>query len=390
MFNGQFVFSQLAEFLPKYEFDKCVALHKGNYRIKNFSCWTQFLAMLFGQLTRRESLRETVTCLQAHRGKLYHLGIRQTVNLSTLAYTNENRDWKIYRDFASSLATVAKRLYANEPGPVPDFEGNVYVLDSTVVDLCLDVFWWAPFRRAKAAIKLHTVIDLRGNIPTFVSITDGITHDTAAMREIDYEAGAFYVMDRGYIDFGQLYRLSATPAFFVIRSKGNLAFRRVYSAAPDREAGIKCDQTIRLAGPKSKRLYPKKLRRLKYFDKEQDRTMVFLTNNFELSGADVAVLYKNRWEIELFFKWIKQHLKIKTFWGHTENAVKTQVWIAICTYLLVAIVKKELKIERSLYEILQILSISALDKTPLFQLLTEFELENDEYSCSKQLTLFDL
>lgn len=390
MFTGQYVFSQLTEFLPKYEFDKCVASHKGHYRVKSFSCWTQFLAMLFGQLTRRESLRDTVTCLQAHRGKLYHLGIRQAVSLSTLAYANENRDWKIYHDFASSLATVAKRLYAGEPGPVPEFEGNVYVLDSTVVDLCLDVFWWAPFRRAKAAIKLHTVLDLRGSIPTFISISDGKTHDTAAMREIEWETGALYVMDRGYIDFGELYKICLIPAFFVIRSKVNLAYNRIKSVPPDREAGIRSDQTIRLTGPKSKRRYPERLRRLGYFDKELDRKMTFLTNNFELSGADIALLYENRWEVELFFKWIKQHLKVKTFWGYTENAVKTQVWIAICTYLLVAIVKKELKIERSLYEILQILSISAFDKTPLFQLLTEVELENNEYGSSKQLNLFNL
>jgi len=389
MFNGQYVFSQLVDFLPKYEFDKCASRHKGNYRARNFSCWTQFLAMLFGQLTRRESLRETVTCLQAHKSKLYHLGMRQVVRLSTLAYANENRDWQIYRDFAEVLAIRARRLYANEAGPVPEFEGNVYALDATTIDLCLNVFWWAPFRRAKAAVKLHTVIDLRGNIPTFVSITDGITHDITVMRQIEFEPGAFYVMDRGYIDFRELHRIDRTPTFFVIRSKDNLDFRRIYSAPIDRETGIRCDQTIRLKGPRSKRYYPDKLRRLKYFDKEQDRTMVFLTNNFTIPAPDIALLYKHRWQIELFFKWIKQHLKIKTFWGESENAVKTQVWIAICTYLAVAIAKKELKIDRTLYEILQILSISAFDKTPLFQLLTEFDLGENECDSSKQLNLFD-
>ena len=389
MNQGKYVFAQLFDILPKYEFDRSVARYQGNSRVKGFTCWIQFLAMSFGQLTNRESLRDTVNCLSAHHQKFYHLGINFKVNLSTLALANETRNWQIYADFAQVLLAKARPLYLDDEFGL-EISNTVYALDATTIDLCLNVFWWACFRKAKAAVKLHTLLDLRGNLPTFISITDGKMHDVNILDELVFEPLAFYLMDKGYLDFARLYRINQASAFFVTRAKTNLAFKRIYSKKVEKELGLRCDQTIKLTTYYSSKAYPEKLRRVKYYDKEQGKTYVFLTNNFEITAWEVALLYKHRWTIELFFKWIKQHLKIKRFWGETENAVKTQIWIAICTYLMVAIVKKELKIERNLYEILQIISVSIFDKTQLNQLLTESVLQNSENELSKQLNLFNL
>lgn len=390
MFTGQFVFAQLTDFLPRYEFNQCVSRYRGNYKVKDLPCRKQFLAMFFGQLTHRESLRDTVTCLQAHQSKLYHLGFGSRVSRSTLSDANERRDYRIYQDFAQVLIQRARRLYLDDNDFCVEIANTVYALDATTIDLCLSVFWWAPFRRTKAAIKLHTLMDLRGNLPTFIRITDGLTHEVAMLDEIEFERRAFYLMDRAYLSLKRLLTLDQTGAYFVIRERRNLQLKRVYSSKVDKHTGLRCDQTVRFEHFRSYRDYPKHLRRIKYVDKEQGKTYVFLTNNFEITALQVAELYKQRWQIELFFKWIKQHLKIKSFWGETENAVKTQIWIAVCTYLTVAIIKKELKIERNLYEILQILSVSVFDKTPLNQLLKNYELQIEEGAISKQLNLFDL
>ena len=389
MYNGKYIFAQLFEILPKYEFEKCVARYQGNRRIKGFTCWIQFLTMSFGQLTGRESLRDTVNCLSAHQKKFYHLGINSAVSRSTLAEANENRDWRIYADFAQVLLTKARLLYVHDDFGL-EIEHAVYALDSTTIDLCLSVFWWAKFRKAKAAVKLHTLLDLRGNLPIFISITDGLTHDVNILDELIFEPLAIYLMDKGYLDFARLFKINSASAYFVTRAKTNLAFVRISSNEVDKELGLRCDQTIRLTIYKSHKAYPEHLRRVKYYDKEQKKMYVFLTNNFVITGMEVALLYKHRWRIELFFKWIKQHLQIKTFWGETENAVKTQIWIAVCTYLMVAIARKELKIERNLYEILQIISVSIFDKTQLNQLLNESLLQSPDDELSKQLNLFDL
>lgn len=389
MNHGKYVFAQLFEILPRYEFDKCVARHDGNFKVRGFTCWIQFLTMAFGQLTGRESLRDTVNCLAAHREKLYHLGINYLVNRSTLAEANEKRNWQIYADFAQVLILKARQLYRCDEFGL-EISNTVYALDSTTIDLCLSVFWWARFRRAKAAVKLHTLLDLRGNLPTFIRITDGKTHDVNILDELIFEPLAIYLMDKGYLDFARLYRINQASAFFVTRAKSNLAYRSVCSRKVEKEHGLRCDQTVKLTIYKSRKAYPESLRRVKYYDREQNKTYVFLTNNFEITAMQVALLYKHRWKIELFFKWIKQHLKIKSFWGESENAVKTQIWIAVCTYLMVAIAKKELKLERSLYEILQIISVSVFDKTQLNQLLSEYDLLNSNDSTSNQLILFDL
>ena len=389
MNQGKYVFAQLFETLPKYEFDKCVTRYQGNYKVKGLTCWMQFLAMSFGQLTNRESLRDTVTCLSAQQKKLYHLGIQHAVHRSTLAAANEKRSWQIYADFAQVLITQARRLYLADDFGL-ELSNTIYALDATTIDLCLSVFWWAPFRKAKAAVKLHTLLDLRGNIPTFIHITDGKTHDVNMLDELLFEPGAIYLMDKGYLDFARLARINAASAFFVTRGKINLAFARMYSRKVDRARGIRCDQTIKLTTYKSSQAYPAKLRRVKYYDQEQEKTYVFLTNNFDITALEVALLYKHRWKVELFFKWIKQHLKIKSFWGESENAVKTQIWIAICTYLMVAIARKELGIERNLYEILQIVSVSVFDKTPLKELLFERQLQKPSEQLSNELYLFDL
>lgn len=389
MYHGKYVFSQLFEFLPKYEFEKCIARYNGNYKNKGFTCRNQFLVMSFGQLTNRESLRDTVSCLTAHQQKLYHLGITYDVKLSTLALANENRDWRIYSDFAQVLLARARKLYLKDSFGL-DIEHTVYALDATTLDLCLSVFWWAAFRKTKAAVKLHTLLDLRGNLPTFIRISDGKMHDVNILDELVFEAFAIYLMDKGYLDFARLHHLHLAQSYFVTRAKTNLSFSRIEARKVDKETGLRCDQTIKLKVYKSKKGYPEKLRRVKYYDKEQENTYVFLTNNFELSAIEIASLYKYRWQIELFFKWIKQHLKIKKFWGESENAVKTQIWIAICNYLLVAIIKKELKIEKSLYEILQIISVSIFDKSQLNQLLSEMESTSFDEHAVKQLNLFDL
>ncbi len=389
MNHGKYVFAQLFEGLPKYEFDKCVARYQGNYKVKELTCWIQFQAMSFGQLTNRESLRDTVTCLSAQRRKLYHLGIRHLVNRSTLADANEKRDWRIYADYARILIEQAHCLDLTDDIGL-EISNTIYALDATTIDLCLSVFWWAPFRKTKAAVKMHTLLDLRGNIPTFIQITDGKTHDVNILDELIFEPRAIYLMDKGYLDFARLYRINAASAFFVTRAKTNLAFARRYSHQVDASLGLRCDQTIKLTTPKTSKAYPEKLRRVKYYDEEQEKMYVFLTNNFDITALEVALLYKHRWQVELFFKWIKQHLKIKSFWGERENAVKTQIWIAICTYLMVAITKKELRIERNLYEILQIISVSIFDKTPIKQLLLDCDLQNSPEPFSKELYLFDL
>lgn len=389
MNQGKYVFAQLFDILPKYEFEKCVARYRGNFKVKGFTCWLQFLSMSFGQLTNRASLRDTVSCLTAHQKKFYHLGISFAVSRSTLAEANENRNWRIFADFAQVLLRQARRLYLDDDFGL-DLENAVYALDATTIDLCLSVFWWANFRKTKAAVKLHTLLDLRGNLPVFIQITDGKTHDVNILDELVFEPLAFYLMDKAYLDFERLFRINSASAFFVTRAKTNLACRRLYSTKVDKQSGIRCDQTIKLTTYYSHKAYPEKLRRVKYFDKEHGKTYVFLTNNFEITASEVALLYKHRWKIELFFKWIKQHLKIKSFWGESENAVKTQIWIAVCAYLMVAIVKKELKIERNLYEILQIISVSIFDKTQLNQLLNECPLQNSAIELSKQLNLFDL
>jgi len=390
MNKGQYVFGQLMQTLPRREFDQCVKRYGGNYRVRDLTCWIQFLAMSFGQITHRESLRDTVTCLQAHANKLYHLGFKHPVFRSTLADANENRDWRIYADFAQVLIARARQLYLDDNDFSLEIDGPVYALDATTIDLCLSVFWWAPFRQTKAAIKLHTLLDLRGEIPTFIRITDGLHHEVNILDEIVFEPRAVYIMDKAFLDFTRLYRMNLAGSFFVTRAKSNTACERIYSKPVDKQSGLRCDQTVRLKIWQAKKDYPSYLRRVKYFDKEHDRTYVFLTNNFEITAMDVALLYKYRWRIELFFKWIKQNLKIKTFWGESENAVKTQIWIAVCTYLIAAIIKKELNIERNLYEILQILSVSVFDKTPLNQLLNEYHLQNINEPDPNQLTLFNL
>ena len=390
MNKGKYVFAQLVELLPRYEFDKCVERYDGNFKVIDFTCWIQYLSMSFGQITNRESLRDTVVCLQAHKSKLYHLGIDHLVTRSTLAYANEHRNWRIYADFAQVLIRRARILYLHDNDFGLEISNTVYALDATTIDLCLSVFWWARFRKTKAAIKLHTLLDLRGDIPTFIQITDGLTHEVKILDQIVFEPGAFYIMDRGYIDFKRLFRIASALGFFVIRAKSNLDFTRVYSAKVDKQTSLLCDQTIRLNGFYPAINYPQHLRRVKFHDKDHDITYVFLSNNFDLKAIEIALLYKYRWKIELFFKWIKQHLKIKSFWGETENAVKTQIWIAICTYLLTAIAKKELKIDRNLYEILQILSVSAFDKTPLNQLLSHYQLQIPNNPSSNQLSLLDL
>jgi len=388
MYEGQIVFSQLIELLPTYEFRKCVERYQGNYYVKSFSCWDQFLCMVFAQLTYRESLRDIESCLKSLKNKLYHMGIRGRISRSTLAYANEKRDWRIYADFAQILIQEAKKLYFNEPFGV-EIDETVYAFDSTTIDLCLSLFPWAKFRKHKGAIKMHTLLNLHGSIPEFIRITDGKVHDVNILDEIFPEPGSFYVMDRGYTDFKRLFRFTQSFAFFIIRAKSNLDFQRISSKKVDRSTGILCDQIIILTGVKTSKLYFEKLRRVKYFDSETNKTLVFLTNNFTFPALTIAELFRCRWQIELFFKWIKQNLRIKAFYGTSENAVKTQIWIAVTTYLLVAIMKKLLKVELSLYTILQILSVTVFEKMPILQELTDFEYTKPEYYNLNQLCLFD-
>jgi len=388
MYSGKLVFAQLMEHLPLHTFRRCVQRHPSKYPTKTFSHLDQFLCMAFAQLTYRESLRDIETCLRAHQAKLYHLGIRGNIAKSTLADANEQRDWHIYEAFAMSLIQIARKLYASDSFAV-ELEQTAYALDTTTIDLCLSVFPWARFRSTKAAVKMHTLLDLRGNIPTFIHITDGKMHEVNVLDILIPEAGSFYIMDRGFTDFARWFTLHQAQAFFVIRGKSNLLFRRVYSRAVDTSTGLRCDQTIMLTAPKAGKDYPQHLRRIKFYDAEHDRHLVFLTNNFDLPALTIAKLYRCRWQVELFFKWIKQHLRIKRFYGTTENAVKTQIWIAISVYVLVAIVKKRLKTEDSLYKILQILSLALFEKTPLDQLVKNSETQVAMQDNDNQMNLFN-
>lgn len=389
MNTGRTVFSQLMDFLPLREFRHCVDRYKGNYYLKSFSCLDQFLCMAFAQLSYRSSLRDIESCLRSMQNKLYHMGIRSKVSRSTLADTNEKKDWRIYADFAQVLINIARDLYVDEEFGV-ELNEMVYALDSSTIDLCLSLFPWARFRKTKGAIKLHTLFDLRGNIPTFIWITEGKVHDVNILDELIPEPGAFYVMDRAYLDFQRLYTLNQCLAFFVIRSKRNTKFRRLHSRKVDKSTGLRCDQTIILTGIDTANKYPEKLRRVKFFDKKTGKRFTFLTNNFIVSALIIADLHRCRWQVELFFKWIKQHLRIKSFYGTSENAVKTQIWIAISAYVLVAIVKKRLMLnDMSLYTILQILSVTLFEKTPLLQLLTASAYNISQGDSDKQLKLFE-
>ena len=388
MYSGQVVFAQLMDLLPRHEFNTCVRRYDGEYGVRGFSCRDQFLCMAYAQLTFRESLRDIETCLRSHRPKLYHAGFRGRVARSTLADANRVRDWRIYADFAQVLIDRARGLYSADDFGLT-LEQTVYALDSTTIDLCLSLFPWAPFRRRKAAIKLHTLIDLRGSIPTFIHISPGKRHDVTVLDELPIEAGAFYVMDRGYLDFGRLNRLHRKSAFFITRSKRNLDAARRVSREVDKTTGLRCDQTIALPGPLVSKKYPESLRRISYLDPERGRRLIFLTNNFDLPALTIARLYRCRWQVELFFRWIKQHLRIKAFLGNSENAVKTQVWIAISVYVLVAILKKKAESPLSLGEILQILSVNTFEKTPVFPLLCPENDANPEDPQPNQLRLFD-
>lgn len=388
MFAGQLVFAQLMEFLPRHEFNACVKRYRGDYRSRKFTCREQLLCMAFAQLTFRESLRDIETCLNSLGPKLYHAGLRNRVSRSTLADANRLRDWRIYFDLAQVLIARARQLYIHEPFGV-ELANTAYALDTTTIDLCLTLFPWAPFRKHKAAVKLHTLLDLRGNIPTFISISSGKKHEVNVLDELLFEPGAFYVMDKGYLDFARLYRLTQQAAYFVIRAKANQAYRRQHSHRIDKSTGLRSDQTILLTGPLVSQKYPQPLRRVSFYDAEHQRKLVFLTNNFTLPAFSIAQLYRCRWQIELFFKWIKQHLRIKAFYGNSMNAVKTQVWIAVSVYLLVAILKKELGSQLTLNEILQILSVNIFEKTPVLQLLSTFEHQNQTTPDPNQLRLFD-
>jgi len=388
MNSGRTVFAQLIDHLPHKKFQKCVAHYRGDRYAKNFSCWDQYLAMAFAQLTYRESLRDIETCLGAIGGKLYHMGFRTSVARSTLADANESRDWRIYADFAQTLIATARTLYARDPLGV-DLDQSLYALDSTTIDLCLALFPWARFRQRKAAVKMHTLLDLRGNIPAFVHITDGKVHDVNVLDQIVPEAGAFYVMDRGYIDFERLFILTLSSAFFVVRTKSNVRLQRRYSHPVDKSMGVRSDQTVILSSFGSASAYPDPLRKVSYYDADTHKRLKFLTNNFALPALTIAQIYKQRWQVELFFKWIKQHLRIKAFYGTSENAVKTQIWIAVSVYVLVAIARKRLGLEASLYQILQILSLTLFEKMPILCALQGIDPDRNFAESANQLILFD-
>ena len=388
MYTGSLVFSQVMEFLPMHTFRRCVQRYRGNHKIKTFSCLDQFRCMAFAQLTYRESLRDIEACLRAQQHKLYHMGIRGGISRNTLANANKVRDWRIHAEFAQTLIQTARKLYIDEEIGV-ELNNTVYALDSTTIDLCLSMFPWARFRATKAAVKLHTLLDLRGSIPTFIHISDGKMHDVNVLDLLLPEAGAFYILDRGYLDFQRLYNLHLGSAFFITRAKSNFQCRRLYSHPVDKEIGLKCDQTILLTGYYAAKDYPEKLRRIKYYDSKTEKTLVFLTNNFSLPATVIADLYRCRWQVELFFKWIKQHLRIKAFFGTSENAVKTQIWIAVAVYVQVAISKKQLNIHASLYTILQILSVTIFENKPLKQVLLGDDNSKFEADSPNQLTLFD-
>jgi transposase len=388
MNTGKTLFSQLMDFLPWSTFTRLVSRYDGDHRVRTLACAEQYRAMAFAQLTYRESLRDIETCLSAQSSKLYHMGFREPVRRSTLADANELRDWRIYAEFAHRLIAQARRLYANESLGL-DLDNTVYALDSTTIDLCLSVFPWAHFRKTKAAVKMHTLLDLRGNIPSFIHVSDGKLHDVHALDLLVPEPGAIYVMDRGYVDFARLRALHLAGAFFVTRAKSNMVARRVYSGPSDRDNGIICDQKIALTGVQTSAHYPEHLRRVRFKDAETGKTLVFLTNQFTLPPATICGLYKSRWQIELFFKWIKQHLRIKQFYGTSENAVKTQIWIAVSVYVLVALVKKRLKLDASLYTLLQILSVTLFEKMPILQALSLDKSPTEEPPVGNQLNLFD-
>jgi len=389
MNSGRTVFAQLLDHLPSYEFQKCVTRYEGDSHLRGFSCLDQFLAMAFAQLTYRESLRDIEACLRSISAKLYHKGFRGKVARTNLAASNETHDWRIFADFAQVLIAIARPLYASDPIGV-ELEQSLYALDSTTIDLCLSMFPWARFRKGKAAVKMHTLLDLHGNIPTFISITDGKVHDVNILDEILPEAGAFYVMDRGYVDFGRLFVFTQSLAFFVVRSKANVKLQRRYSHPVDRSTGVRSDHTVILTAVGSATAYPDPLRRVTYVDPETNKRLVFLTNNFTLPALTIAMIYKSRWQVELFFKWIKQHLRIKAFFGTSENAVKTQIWIAVSIYVLIAIVRKRLELEISLYQILQILSVTIFEKTPILQALQPSDSQESSTDSVNQLILFDL
>ena len=388
MYTGKLVFSQVMEHLPLHVFHQCVDRYNGNFKVKEFTCLDQYLCMAFAQLTYRESLRDIEACLHAQKNKLYHMGIRSSLSRNNLSNANKVRDWRISADLAHSLIRTARKLYVNDSFGL-ELDNTVYALDATTIDLCLSMFPWANFRKNKGAIKLHTLLDLRGSIPTFIHISDGKLHEVNTLDIVPLEAGAFYIMDRGYLDFARLYKISQACAFFVIRAKSNLKCRRVYSHPVDKTTGLICDQSVMLTGFYQAKDYPDKLRRVKYYDAKTDKTLVFLTNNFTLPAMTIAELYRCRWQVELFFRWIKQNLRIKTFYGTSENAVKAQIWIAVSVYLLVAIMKKRLKIEASLYTILQVLNVNIFERMPLLQALTDLDYIDETSDNNNQLILFN-
>ena len=388
MNSGKTIFAQLMDFVPAYEFRKCVNRYSGNRKVISFTCWDQYLCMAFAQLTYRESLRDIEACLRATQSRLYHLGIRGKISRNTLANANQNRDWRIYAEFAQILISKARTLYAADSFGI-ELEQAVYVLDSTTIDLCLALFPWAEFRKRKGAVKLHTLLGLHGNIPSVVIVTTGKVHDVNILDQLIIEPGAIYIMDRGYLDFARLHNIQNASAFFVTRTKTNFSRKRLYSQPVDKSTGVQCDQIVVLKGYYAKKDYPEKLRRIRYYDSKNNKILVFLTNNFVLPAIMIADLYRCRWQVELFFKWIKQHLRIKAFYGTTDNAVKTQIWIAISVYVLVAIVKKTLNLSQSLYTILQILSVTLFEKEPIYQALSNVSHTNQMDHISNQLNLFD-
>lgn len=382
MNQGKYVFSQLVNFLPQRVFDRIVSKYSGNKSVKHFTCWNQLLSMVFGQLSARESLRDLTTIIEAHQSKSYHLGFGKSVTRSNLSKANEKRNFKIFEEFANHLIVIAQKKNNNSDF---DIQGNIYAFDSSTIDLCLSVFCWAHFRKTKAGIKLHTLFDVNTQIPVFIHITKANIHDANAMDVIDYEPLAYYIFDRAYVDYKRLYKITKAKAYFVIRAKTNIKFKRIYSNKVNKNDSIKYDQIGKMEGFYSSKDYPKKIRKIKFYDKETDKTLIFITNNFDLSAQDIALLYIQRWQVELFFKWIKQHLKVKTFWGRTENAVRIQINVAIISYCLISIVAKELKINRSNYEILQIISASLLDKTPVNELLRKIDYNNVNEQSTNQL-----
>jgi hypothetical protein len=388
MHSGKFVLAQLLDWIHPQQFQRCVSRYGGDYKVRCFSCWDQFLCLAFAQLTYRESLRDIEACLRSRRPQLYHLGLRGEVSRATLADANEARDWRIYAELAHGLIRQARQLYASDDLGV-ELEQTAYALDATTIDLCLSLFPWARFRRTKGAVKMHTLLDLRGSIPTTVCVSEGRTHEVNWLDQLAFESNAIYIMDRGYLDFARLYAVEQAQAFFVIRAKERLNYCRLHSHPVATDTGLRSDQTISLTGFYSAKAYPDKLRRVRFYDVEQERALVFLTNHFALPALTVSRLYCLRWRVELFFKWIKQHLRIKAFYGTSPNAVRTQLWTAVCVYVLVAIIRKQLKIEASMFTILQILSVNAFDKTPLPQLLAQAELQTITVDSHNQLLLFN-